>query len=314
MCAGRSIPKSWEWRLSGSSAKMLSREVHTSLRGRGLATVIRPFSFREFLRHHGEEPAKEPRRWTAAERSLVEKRFREYLEEGGFPEAQGLTAALQVELLQGYVDTVLFRDVVERYGLTQVAALRWVVRQCRNPASSFSVHRLHQDLKSQGHGVAKDAVHAMLGHLLDAFLLSAVPLATDSERQRNSNPRKVYPADTGLIRAFDNSGRTNVGHALETVVLVELERRGAEVGYVKTDEGFEVDFLVRHPAAGMELIQVSADVRNPATLARELRALTEAAKTHPRAVQRLLVLDRDALSGVNAPGVNVQPVYEWLLE
>ncbi|HUZ08212.1 MAG TPA: ATP-binding protein, partial [Candidatus Paceibacterota bacterium] len=116
------------------------------------------------------------------------------------------------------------------------------------------------------------------------------------------------------IRAFDNSGRTNVGHSLETVVLIELERRGAEVGYVRTDEGFEVDFLVRHPAAGMELIQVSADVRNPATFARELRALTEAAKAHPRAVQRLLVLDRDALSGVNAPGVEVQAAYEWLLE
>ncbi len=301
--------------VSGSSARMLSKEVHTSLRGRGLATVIRPFSFREFLRHRGEEPAKEPRRWTAAERSLVEKRFREYLTEGGFPETQGLAPALRVDLLQGYVDTVLFRDVVERYGLTQVAALRWVVRHClRNPASSFSVHRLHQDMKSQGHGVAKDAVHAMLGHLLDAFLLSAVPVATDSERQRNSNPRKIYPADTGLIRAFDNSGKTNVGHALETAVLVELERRGAEVCYVKTDNGFEVDFLVRYPGAGTELLQVCADVRNSETLARELHALTAAAKTYPRATQRLLVLDRDALSGVNAPGVKVQPAYEWLLE
>jgi uncharacterized protein len=190
-----------------------------------------------------------------------------------------------------------------------------VVRHClRNPASSFSVHRLHQDMKSQGHGVAKDAVHAMLGHLLDAFLLSAVPMATESERQRNSNPRKIYPTDTGLIRAFDTSGRTNVGHALETVVLVELERRGAEIGYVKTEDGFEVDFLARHPATGAELIQVCADMRNPETLARELRALTEAAKTHPRAGQRLLVLDRDALSGVSAPGVAVQPAYEWLLE
>lgn len=301
--------------VSGSSARMLSREVHTSLRGRGLPTVIRPFSFREFLRHLGEEPEKEPRRWTAAGRSLVEKRFREYLAQGGFPEAQGLPPGLQVELLQSYVDTVLFRDVVERYGLTQVAALRWLVRQClRNPASSFSVHRLHQDMKSQGHGVAKDAVHAMLAHLLDAFLVSAVPLATDSERQRNSNPRKIYPADPGLIRAFDNSGRTNVGHALETVVLVELERRGLEVGYVKTDAGLEVDFLARRAGHGAELIQVCADVRNPETLARELRALAEAAQAHPRATSRLLVLDRDAASGINLPGVAVQPAYEWLLE
>lgn len=301
--------------VSGSSAQMLSREVHTSLRGRGLATVIRPFSFREFLRHRGEEPSGKKWQPTPAERSKVEKHFREYLAEGGFPETPGLAAPLQVELLQGYVDTVLFRDVVERHHVSQVEALRWLVRHClRNPAASFSVHRLHQDMRSQGHGVAKDAVHAMLAYLLDAFLLSALPLATDSERQRNSNPRKVYPVDTGLIRAFDNSGRTNVGHALETVVLIELERRGAEVGYVRTAEGFEVDFLVRYPAAGMELIQVCADVRNPETLARELRALTEAAKTHPRAVQRLLVLDRDALSGVNAPGVEVQPAYEWLLE
>jgi predicted AAA+ superfamily ATPase len=244
----------------------------------------------------------------------VEKRFREYLVEGGFPEVQGLLGALRIELLQGYVDTVLFRDVVERYGVSQVAALRWLVRQClRNPAGSFSAHRLHRDLKAQGHGVAKDAVHAMLGHLLDAFLLSAVPLATDSERRRNSNPRKLYPVDPGLIGAFDASGRSNVGHALETAVLNELERRRAEVGYVKTAEGLEVDFLVRHLAGGEELMQACADPSAPETLARELRALTATAGEHPRARRRLLVLDRDQALRVKAQGVLVQPAYEWML-
>src|SRR3990167_1092181 len=56
--------------VSGSSARRLSREAHTALRGRGMATVIRHFSFREFLRHRGEEPTKEPVHWTPAERSL----------------------------------------------------------------------------------------------------------------------------------------------------------------------------------------------------------------------------------------------------
>jgi hypothetical protein len=78
--------------VSGSSARMLSREIHTSLRGRGLVTVIRPFSFREFLRHRGEEPSAGEWRPTAAERSGIEHRFREYLTEGGFPETQGLAA------------------------------------------------------------------------------------------------------------------------------------------------------------------------------------------------------------------------------
>jgi predicted AAA+ superfamily ATPase len=300
--------------VSGSSARMLSREVHSSLRGRGMETVIRPFSFREFLRHRGEEPGRDARRWTAAERSLVEKRFREYLAEGGFPEAQGLPAALRIELLQGYVHTVLFRDVVERYGVSQVAALRWLVRQSlRNPAGSFSAHRLHRDLRAQGHGVAKDAVHAMLGYLLDAFLLSAVPLATDSERRRNSNPRKLYPVDPGLIGAFDASGRSNVGRALETVVLNELERRRADVGYVKTAEGLEVDFLVRDLGGDTELVQVCADPSAAETLNREVRALTVAGGAYPRATRQLLVLDRDQALRVTAPGVFVQSAYEWLL-
>lgn len=300
--------------VSGSSARMLSREVHTSLRGRGLETVIHPFSFREFLRHRDEEPEPDARRWTAAQRSLLEKRFREYLLEGGFPEAQGLTPSLRIELLQGYVDTVLFRDVVERYGVSQVAALRWLVRQClRNPAGSFSVHRLYQDLKAQGHGVAKDAVHAMLGHLLDAFLLSAVPLATESERRRNSNPRKLYPVDPGLIRAYDTSGRSNLGHALETAVLNELERRRAEVTYVKTEEGFEVDFHIRYLAGAEELLQVCADPSAPGTMDRELRALTQAVPTAPLAARRLLVLARDAAIPTEISGISVQPVYEWIL-
>jgi hypothetical protein len=303
-----------ELAVAGSSARMLSREVHTSLRGRGMATVIRPFGFREFLRHRGEEPTRDPRRWRPAERSLVEKRFREFLVEGGFPEAQELAAALRIELLQGYVDTVLFRDVVERYGVTQVAALRWLVRQClRNPGGGFSVHRLYRDLRAQGHAVAKDSVHALLGHLIDSFLLSAVPLATDSERKRNSNPRKLYPADPGLIKAFDASGRANLGHALETAVLNELERRGSEVGYVKTEEGLEVDLLARHRGAGEELLQICADLSAPETLSRELRALEAAAREHPRALRRLLVLDRDAVAGVRVPAVEVRPAYEWLL-
>lgn len=300
--------------VSGSSARMLSREVHTSLRGRGMETIIRPFGFREFLRHRGEEPKNEPARWTSSTRSRVEKRFGEFLREGGFPETQGLAPALRVDLLQGYVDTVLFRDVVERYGVSQVAALRWLIRQClRNPAGALSVHRLHLDLKAQGLGVAKDAVHAMFGYLLDAFLIDAVPLATESERRRNTNPRKIYPVDTGMIGAFDTSGRANVGHALECVVHDELARRRAEIGYVRTGQGFEVDFYVRVPDGASELIQVCADIADAATLARELRALDDAELEYPRAARRLLVLDRGQLPAVVTTGVVVQPAYEWLL-
>ena len=300
--------------VSGSSARMLSHEVHTSLRGRGIETTIRPFSFREFLRHRGEEPRAEARRWTAEERSLVEKRFGEYLVEGGFPEAQGLTRALRVELLQGYVDTVLFRDVLERYGVSQVSALRWIVRHClRNPAGNMSVHRLFLDLKAQGHAVSKDSVHALLGHLFDAYLLQAVPLHTASERQRNSNPRKIYPADPGLIHAFDASGRANTGHALETAVFNELQRRLAEAAYVKTEEGFEVDFLATYRDGQRELLQVCADPSTPDARVRELRALADAAKSRSKLLATLLVLTQEQVIALAGSGLRVMPAYEWML-
>ena len=109
------------------------------------------------------------------------------------------------------------------------------------------------------------------------------------------------------------SGRSNRGHALETVVLNELERRKAEVAYVKTGEGFEVDFHVRRRAGGEELVQVCADASAADTMDRELRALASAAGEFPRASRRLLVLDRDQALRVTARGVQVQPAYEWLL-
>jgi len=301
--------------VSGSSAKMLSREVHSSLRGRGMETIIRPFGFREFLRHRREEPVKPPERWTAPDRSHMEHQFREFLIQGGFPEIQNLPTNLRIDLLQGYVDTVLFRDVVERHAISQVAALRWIVRHAlRNPAGRVSIYRLYQDLRSQGHAIGKDAVHAMVGHLIDAFLISAVSIATESERQRNSNPRKIYPSDPGLISAFAASGRANAGHALETVVFHELDRRDAEISYVKCGGDLEVDFLARFPDGSEELIQVCADLSDPATHARELRAIEAAADLHPQATRRLLVLNRDAMDGAKPPPeLTIEPASDWIL-
>lgn len=117
-----------------------------------------------------------------------------------------------------------------------------------------------------------------------------------------------------MIPAFDRSGRTNIGHALETAVLHELDRRRAEVGYVKTAEGFEVDFLARFPDGTEELIQVCADPTQPETLNRELRALNEARKEHPRAQRRLLVSTFSTLPKDVPSQIITQTAWGWLLE
>lgn len=244
--------------LSGSSARLLSREVATSMRGRAMEVLVHPFSFREFLRHHGQEPKKAIEDLPKATRSALEQNLRSYLMGGGFPEAQGISVRDRVDLLRGYVDVVLLRDVIERHRVSHPVALRWMTRQLLgNAAGTFSVNKFHQSLRSQGLSVGKDTLHAYLSYLEDAFLVRIVSIATDSERQRMVNLRKVYPIDMGLIPGFDRSVKANVGHALETAVYLELERRGAEVSYVKSPRaGYEVNFLARYPNGHAELIQV----------------------------------------------------------
>lgn len=300
--------------LSGSSARLLSREVATSMRGRAMEAVVHPFSFREMLRHAGREPDKPTDRLSKAARSQLAKDLLDYLDQGGFPEAQGLDVRNRTELMRNYVDVVLLRDVIERHNLSQPQVLHWMVRQLLgNAAGAFSINKFHADLKSRGVAVGKDTLHSYLAHLEDAFLIFNLDLATDSERRRQVNPRKGYPIDTGLIALFDRSGKTNLGHALETAVLHELHRRGAEVNYVHTAAGYEVDFHARDIQGEKALIQVCAELDHPDTLAREVRALQNAALDHPGAALHIITLNppRDATI---PPEIQLHLAADWLLE
>ena len=299
--------------LSGSSARLLSREVATSMRGRAMEALVHPFGFREYLRYFGREPERHAEHLPKAARSALEKDLRTYLACGGFPESLRAAARDRFELLRGYVDTTLLRDVIERHAVSNPGALRWMVRHLlANPAGSFSVNKFYGDLHSQNIAVAKDTLHAYLGHLEDAFLIRTVSMSSGSERQRMVNPRKAYPIDMGLIPVFDPTGRANLGHALETAVLLELERRGAQISYLRTAEGFEVDFLVRYPEGGEELIQVCADLDTPATREREMRALLAAGMERPGALQRLISLVPEIPRDI-PDGITWHSASEWLL-
>jgi predicted AAA+ superfamily ATPase len=301
--------------VSGSSAALLSREIATAMRGRAWEVVIHPFSFEEYLRHHQLPVPEKPDFLAPPERSAVERAFQDYLVCGGFPEVQAVDTATHHALLRNYVDVALLRDVMERHGISNVTALRWLVRHLLgNAAGMFSIEKFYASLKSQGLRTSKDSLHDYLSHLEDCFLVRTVWLETASERQRMVNPRKAYPVDPGLIPVFDRTGRANLGHALETVVLIELERRRMEVTYVRTPGGYEVDFLARRPGEPSELIQVCADLGTAEVVERELRALEDVAKTHPKAIRRLLTLTRDAMPDDVPKNVIVQPAYEWLLQ
>lgn len=304
-----------EVRITGSSAALLSREIATALRGRAWEVPLYPFSFSEYLTHVGHPIPSRPDFLSSPERSSLEADFAEWLVSGGFPEVQGQPEAVRRAILSDYVDVAMLRDVIERHGLSNVVSLRWMVRQLLgNAGSAFSVEKFHAALKSQGLAVAKDTVHQILSYLEDCFLVCTVWMDSDSERRRMVNPRKAYPVDSGLMALYSRSEKANIGHALETMVLVELQRRHADVHYVHTKSGREVDFIARMPSGEAQLIQVCADVTNSETADREFRSLIEAAHEYPTATRHVLTLNRPGLLPAIPEGILVQTAYEWMLK
>jgi hypothetical protein len=301
--------------VSGSSAKLLSREVATSLRGRAMEVLVHPFSFREALRHAGAEPKRPFERLRTADRATLDRQLRRYLAEGGFPEAQGATPRDRAALLGSYVDVVVLRDVIERHAVSNPLALRWIERQLlANPGGPFSVKKHYDTLRSQGVRVGKDTLHDYLAYLEDAFLVRTVAMHSASERQRMVNPRKAYPVDPGLIALFERSGRAHHGRALETAILLELERRGFEFAYVRTSEGYEVDFLAQRAGDPPLLVQACLESEGDETWTRELRALDRAAAAHPDARPFLVTLDAVPPGRPLPDRLTWAPAARWLLE
>lgn len=301
--------------LSGSSASLLSREVATSMRGRAMEVLVHPFSFREVLGHTDKLPVAPWEKLSKAVHSDLDNRLRAYLQSGGFPEAVGVPDRDRSALLRGYADTAVLRDVIDRHAVSNPTALRWMQRHLlANAAGPFSIQKFYNDLRSQGIPVGKDTLYSYLEYLEDAFLVRSVSIYSDSERKRMVNPRKAYPVDPGLIPVYERTGRPNLGHALETVILVELERRGYELFYVRTREGFEVDFLAVSAFHTPILIQVSLDISDTATRDREVRALEAAALEMPEAVPLLLTLESTPPRPPLPEPLQWRPAVAWLLD
>lgn len=300
--------------IAGTSATLLP-EIASTEPGRTGEIVVHPFSFEEYLRHHGRPAPQDLASLPTSQRPALERSFVEYLERGGFPQAQGLAARDRQVLLHDYVDLALLRDVIEPHRVTHLPAVRSLLKQLLgNPTAPFTLDKLHTGLRTVGISLPMDNVRQLVHHLTDCFLVRTLPLESDPGPQREAQPHKAYPIDTALIPLFNRNARPTSDEALETAVFLELERRGLEVTYVRMPTtGREVDFLARSAGGAQELIQVCPGPYDFGMIDRELQALRDAGQIYPHATKRLLTLTRAAIPAKLPVGLSAQPAYEWLL-
>ena len=296
--------------ITGSSAKMLSKEIASSLRGRTLVREIFPYSFVEYLRHIGENFDDKP---STKERAAIVHHMNNYLLMGGFPETVAATEPLHREILQGSIETVIYRDIVERYGVTNIQALRKTLVHClQNPASSFSINKMYNTLKSQGYSIGKNSLYDFMRYFQDAYCLFSVPTFSLSSKKASLVPSKIYPIDPGLIKAYCIDRDFQRGSTLETAVFGALRRQGNNIYYFMTAGGQEVDFFVATSNGTKAIYQVCMSLKDPSNRKRELNALQNAMKETGLRVALVITLDEEEEISVAEGKIRSLPLWKFL--
>jgi uncharacterized protein len=298
--------------ITGSSAKMLSKEIATQMRGRALSWEMFPFSFREFLDYKGIQKEDS---LSTKKRLIVQKAFEEYWETGGFPEVLGLSRSLRIKIHQEYFHTILYRDLVERYDISHPKAVTDLAhRLIDNTASLYSGNSLTGYLKSLGHSVPKTAVSDYLKWFEDAYFLFTVQLFDASAARRDSNPKRIYCIDHAMVTSVASGVLVNSGHLLENLVFTALRRLYPEIYYYKTKTGREVDFIVPTSGKTRVLIQACESLADAQTRKREITALSEAMAELKINIGTIVTRSGDEQIRTDAGTINVIPAWRFLLD
>jgi predicted AAA+ superfamily ATPase len=297
--------------LSGSSARMLSKEIATQMRGRSLSWELFPFSFQEFLDFKGVESSGT---LSTKKQLLIRKAFDGFWESGGFPEIAGVTRQLRIKIHQEYFHAIIFRDLVERHDVSHPKAVtdlaHWLVD---NISSLYSINNLTGYLKSLGHKVPKAVVADYLEWFEDAYFLFTVRLFDPSLSRSNSNSKKIYCIDHSLVVSVSSGILLNNGHLLENLVFTSLRRLNQNIYYYRTKSGKEVDFIVPMPNRQHQLIQVCETLIDLNTRKREISALKEAMLELGLDSGTIITRNEEELIDVDNGRITLIPIWRFLL-
>lgn len=296
--------------VTGSSAKLLSTEIATELRGRARTVSLLPYSWSEFAASQGLD-IDEADQWRFSPAKPDARRiYHDFESLGGFPGIR--KTELPKETLQEYYRAMFARDMIERFRIKNVPLFEDFLKlQISRFAALSSVSNLEKELRSIGHEGSKKTLLSYLGYAREILLLFEVHLFSPKVRNQLLYPRKIYGVDQGLLNAIRFSTGEDKGRILENMVFLELKRRGLDLFYF-SGKG-ECDFAVREGTRIKSAIQVCYRMDSPKTRDRELRGLLEAMDTLD--ADEGLILTDDEFGDIKAGGrkVAIRPFWIWAI-
>ena len=288
--------------VTGSSAKLLSSELSTSLTGRHQKIELYPFSWLEYLQYHDFQIKKN---YTTKEKSQINKLFDRYLLLGGFPEV--VQSRDSDELKQLYQD-ILIKDIIVRYQIKDVQSFRELsLYILSNHSTLISYNNLAKILKFQSVSTVKNYFEFLESSYLH-FLISKYDY---SVKKQIINNKKIYSIDTGLINAVSFSFSKNIGRLLENITFLELKRRNKEI-YYHSDK-HECDFVIKEKNTITAAIQVTQKIDGK-NESREINGLLDAMNTYKLRTGLILTRYDDDVIKINRQTIYVKPIWKWLMQ
>jgi predicted AAA+ superfamily ATPase len=288
--------------LTGSSSKLLSRELATSLRGRTLPFEVFPLNFNEFLDFNRISINPE----TSKGLATVLHWFDRWLDQGGFPELVFLPEHLHRKTVEEYLNLMLYRDLTERFSIKNPSLLKYLLKYIvGNLAQPISLSKAFNDLKSQGYAISKNTVHDYVSYLEEAFIIFKVDIWHRSVRAQAVNPSKMYLIDPAL--KYVMSIGKDRGRVLENVIFLHLRRKGIAPHYLLDKQ--EVDFFWENG----EPVNACLEFDTPATREREIKGMTAFLRMLDLPAGRILTRDHSEEIKTEEKTIIVQPAWSYFL-
>ena len=292
--------------ITGSNSRLLSQEIATTLRGRTLTFEVYPLSFSEFVQILS--PRLNPH--SSTDRAALVNLFERFLHQGGFPELIRQEDALTDKILQEYFNVMLFRDLIERYQISNTTILKYFCKRVvGTSAGEFSVHKIYNELKSQGYKVSKDTLYAYQDHVEAIYLNRFVNKWSTSVVKSEGTQKKCYVIDQGLGAALDYKLSQDKGRLLETTVALELLKQGKQIAY--QHNGSECDFVVTDKGNVLAAIQVTVDLSDNKTREREIKGLVQSCQAFGLHEGVVLTLDQTEELEQERVQVRILPAWQY---
>ena len=293
--------------ITGSNAKMLSRDIQTVLGGRYLDETIYPYTFYEYLEAQGIVLSKE---WKYGnERSKVQQAFAQYLNWGGFPEL--LLYHNKRHWLNDLYEKILLGDIIQRNKIKNELALRMVIkRMAESVMQPTSFTRIANLVKATGVSTSTASVIDYVKYAKDACMMFSLENFA-SKFVEKETVKKHYFVDNGLLNVFLTNGEAAL---LENMCAILLHKKyGERLFFYK--KNIEVDFYIPEEAYALQASYTIFGSNANDTYDREVGALKKLnAFSH---LKRMVIVTNDEETTIpigNGQSIEVIPAWKWLLE